>query len=234
MVLAAGLGTRMRGRDPHLPKPLITLGGRTLLDRVLDRIATAGIGRCVVNVHWKADLIEAHLKARRLPDIVISDERAELLDTGGGMKRALPLLGTDAVLRHNSDSVWAEAPGRDNLGALSAQWQPNPMDCLLLLAPRQTALGYDGRGDFHLAADGRIRRRAKDETADYVFAGADILKPQSFVGMPDGPFSLNRIWDLAINQGRAFGAVLDGRWMHVGTPEAVDEAEALLRAVGDT
>jgi N-acetyl-alpha-D-muramate 1-phosphate uridylyltransferase len=234
MVLAAGLGTRMRARDPHLPKPLIRLKGRTLLDRVLDRIAAAGIARAVVNVHYKADQIEAHLAGRVVPKIVISDERAALLDTGGGVKNALPLLGRGPILRHNSDSVWREDKTGNNMAALCRAFNPSTMECLLLLAPRVSALGYDGRGDFHLDDDGRVRRCQRSETADYVFAGADIFDPHALAEIPDAAFSLNRLWDRALAAGRAYGLVLDGQWMHVGTPEAHDAAEALLERLGDT
>lgn len=232
MVLAAGLGTRMRAADPSLPKPLIELAGRTLLDRVLDRIHEASIPRAVVNVHYKADLIEAHLVRRTAPAIVISDERAELLDTGGGVKKALALLGTETFLRHNADSVWLEAPGTNNIGRLCDVWDAATMSCCLLLAERNTALGYDGHGDFHLNPDGRLRRRMQGEMADYVFAGVDLLERQAIDAMPQGPFSLNLIWDQAIAVGRCRGLVLAGRWMHVGTPEARVEAEALLRRAG--
>jgi N-acetyl-alpha-D-muramate 1-phosphate uridylyltransferase len=229
MVLAAGLGTRIRGVDPALPKPLIRLGGRALIDHVLDRLAAAHIPRAVVNVHWKADLIEAHLASRRAPQIVISDERASLLDTGGGVVKVLPLLGPGAFLRHNSDSVWIEPQTDQNILALCEAWRPRDMTCLLLLAPRRTALGYEGNGDFHLEGDGRIRRRAMGEHADYVYAGVDIFAPSAFVSAPIGAFSLNRIWDACLAEGRAFGRELNGRWMHVGTPEALADAEAALR-----
>jgi MurNAc alpha-1-phosphate uridylyltransferase len=226
-VLAAGLGTRMRHLSATLPKPLVPLAGVPLIDRVLDRIADAGIPRAVVNVHYKADALEAHLAARTRPAIQISDERGELLETGGGVMKAWPLLGAAPFLIHNSDSVWIER-GVRNLDALCDAWNPDRMDSLMLLAPRETSLGYDGHGDFNLEPDGRLVRRGAAQHAPFVFAGVSIAHPRLFDGAPSGAFSLNRVWDKAIAHGRLSGVVLDGTWMHVGTPEAVIEAERLL------
>lgn len=226
-VLAAGLGTRMRPLTDSTPKPLVPLAGRPLLDHVLDRIAAAGINEAVVNVHYLADQIETHLKGRTQPHTVISDERDQLLDTGGGVAKALPLLGTAPFLVHNSDSVWIET-GTSNLATLTSGFDPDRMDGLLLLADRSTCLGYHGRGDFHLASDGRLRRVGKQETAPFVFAGVSITAPRLMRDMPSGPFSLNRPWDRAIEEGRLFGLPLIGRWMHVGDPIALDEANALI------
>lgn len=228
MVLAAGLGTRMKPLTDTLPKPLVPLAGRALLDHVLDRIADAGIPRAVVNVHYLADKIEAHVAARMRPAITISDERDALLETGGGVVRALPLLGATPFLIHNSDSVWIEK-GASNLRRLAAAWDPARMDSLLLLARRDTSLGYDGKGDFELHVDGRISRRLRDTESAYVFAGVSIACPAMFEGAPQGGFSLNRLWDKAIERGRLMGLVLDGIWMHVGTPEALAEAENLIK-----
>lgn len=227
MVLAAGLGTRMRPLTETLPKPLVALGGRPLLDHVLDRIEAARVPRAVVNVHYRADQIEAHLARRRHPAITISDERDRLLETGGGLVRARPLLEPGPVLVHNSDTVWIER-GASALGSLIGFWDGGRMDCLLLLARRATSLGYDGRGDFDLDADGRITRRQKDQETPYVFAGASIMSLALLDGAPSGPFSLNRPWDGAIAGGRAFGIVLEGTWMHVGDPAALALAEARL------
>jgi MurNAc alpha-1-phosphate uridylyltransferase len=226
-VLAAGLGTRMRPLTDRVPKPLVGLAGRTLLDHVLDRIAEAGIGEAVVNVHYLADQIEQHLRGRRAPRITISDERAQLLETGGGIAKALPLLGDGPFLVHNSDSVWREA-GLSNLAALAAAFDAGRMDGLLLLADRSTSLGYAGRGDFHLGADGRLRRVAPNETARFVFAGVSIATPRLMCDCPPGAFSLNRVWDRALAEGRLFGLALAGTWMHVGDPAALRDAEALL------
>jgi MurNAc alpha-1-phosphate uridylyltransferase len=227
-VLAAGLGTRMRPLTDRTPKPLVPLGGRALLDHVLDRIAAAGVGEAIVNVHYLADQIELHLRARRAPRITISDERAELLDTGGGVVRALPLLGPGPFLIHNSDTVWIE---RDvaNLARLAARFDEVRMDALLLLAERQTSLGYHGNGDFHLGNDGRLKRIGKGEAAAHVFAGASIASPRLMRDAPAGPFSLNRVWDRALAEGRLFGIPLNGTWMHVGDPQALADAEARLQ-----
>ncbi len=230
MVLAAGLGTRMRPLTDAVPKPLVRLAGRPLIDHVLDRLAAAGVQQAVVNVHYLADQIEAHAGARRQPPAIrISDERGVLLDTGGGVKRALPLLGDAPFLVHNSDSVWIEA-GVSNIARLIAAWDAARMDCLMLLADRATSLGYDGPGDFHRAADGRLRRREGAATAPYVFAGVSIMTPGLLADTPAGAFSLNRVWDPALAGGRVRGIVLDGTWMHVGDPTALADAE---RRIGE-
>jgi MurNAc alpha-1-phosphate uridylyltransferase len=230
MVLCAGRGTRMASPANHtLPKPLVQLAGKALLDHVLDRIAGAGIERAVVNVHHKADLIEKHLRGRKAPRVEISDERGALLDTGGGVKKALPRLGPGAFLVHNSDSVWIEGVG-SNLERLAAAWDEARMDCLLMLAPTSTSLGFQGRGDFALESDGRIRRpRFEHEVVPFAFAGVQIAHPRLLDGSPDGAFSLNLLWTRAIAAGRAWGLRMDGLWMHVGTPAAVAEAEQCLR-----
>jgi MurNAc alpha-1-phosphate uridylyltransferase len=231
MVLAAGLGTRMApANGGTLPKPLVQLAGRALIDHVLDRQAEAGIERAVVNVHHKADLIEAHLKGRRAPRIELSDERDKLLDTGGGVKRALPRLGRDPFLIHNSDSVWIEGVG-SNLTRLFEAWEDARMDCLMLLALASQSLGYQGRGDFAFAADGRIRRRVEQEIVPFAFTGVSLAHPRLFDGSPDGAFSLNVVWDKAIAAGRAFGVRMEGTWMHVGTPDALAQAEQRLAQV---
>lgn len=228
MVLSAGLGTRMAPiNGGTLPKPLVRLGGRALIDHVLDRHVEAGIARAVINVHHKADLIEAHLEERRAPHIEISDERDRLLDTGGGVKRALPRLGAGPFLIHNSDSVWIEGIG-SNLARLSEAWDGERMDCLMLLALTSQSLGYSGRGDFAFEADGRIRRRVEQEIVPFAFAGVSLAHSRLFDGCPDGAFSLNKVWDKAIAAGRAFGLRLEGTWMHVGTPEALAQAEQRL------
>ncbi len=226
MVLAAGLGTRMRPLTDRIPKPLVAFGGRTLLDRVLDRLAEAGIGRAVVNVHHFADQIEAHLKTRAAPApaIAISDERGAILETGGGVLNALPVLGGRPFIVHNSDSVWIEG-ARSNLRLLMEAWAPRRMDGLLLLARRDSSIGYDGRGDYHLDASGRLRRKGAGEETPYVFAGVSILKPELFEGVTERAFSLVRIFDQAATKNALYGVVLEGTWMHVGTPEALIEAE---------
>jgi MurNAc alpha-1-phosphate uridylyltransferase len=226
-VLAAGLGTRMQPLTLHLPKPLVPLAGRPLLDHVLDRIEAAGIAEAIVNVHYLADRIEQHLSGRHRPRIIVSNERAALLDTGGGVVKALPLLGERPFLIHNSDSSWIEN-ATPNLPALAAAFDEPRMDGLLLLAECATSLGYDGRGDFHLDMDGRLRRVAKGETARFVFAGVSIATPRLMRDAPAGAFSLNRVWDRALTEGRLYGLPLAGRWMHVGDPAALEAANALL------
>ncbi len=227
MVLAAGLGTRMRPLTDRIPKPLVALRGRPLIDHVLDRLAAAGVSRAVVNVHHHADTLEAHLRQRRAPQIVLSDERDALLDTGGGIVRALPLLGSQPFLIHNSDSVWVEGVG-SNLERLLAAWDPERMDCLMLLALGSTSRGYDGTGDFTMDADGRLARRPEREPAPFVFAGVSIASPAMFTGATQGRFSLNKLWDRVGEQGRLFGIRLEGVWMHVGTPDALEDAERWL------
>ena len=229
MVLCAGLGTRMTTpANGMLPKPLVQLQGKALIDHVLDRLTAGGIAHAVVNVHHKADLIEQHLRARRAPRIQISDERVHLLDTGGGVKKALPALGPGAFLIHNADSIWIEGVG-SNLARLAATWDDAAMDCLFLLALASTSHGYQGRGDFALESDGRIRRkRVEQEIVPFAFTGVSIAHPRLFDGSPDGAFSLNRVWSRAITAGRAYGVRMDGMWMHVGTPGALAEAELCL------
>jgi MurNAc alpha-1-phosphate uridylyltransferase len=231
MVLGAGLGTRMAPAANGVPKPLVKLHGKALIDHVLDRLAEAGISRAIVNVHFKADQIERHLSKRNAPPIEISDERAALLDTGGGVKKALPRLGSGPFLVHNSDSVWIEGIGT-NLARLAGAWDDARMDCLLLLALASHSHGYQGRGDFALDADGRIRRRRHEqEIVPFAFTGVSLAHPRLFDGSPDGAFSLNKVWNQAIAAGRAYGVRLEGLWMHVGTPEALAEAERCLSAV---
>lgn len=229
MVLAAGYGKRMQPLTETIPKPLVRLAGRPLIDHVLDRLAQAGVREAVVNLHYLADALEAHLRERQEPPRVsLSDERAMVLDTGGGVKRALDRLGPKGFFIQNSDSVWIE-DGESNLARMAARWNPVEMDALLLLADAKGSLGYGGRGDFTLAGDGRLQRRATEQTAPYVFAGVSIAHPRLFADSPDGAFSLNPLWDHAIAQGRLFGMPLHGEWMHIGTPEALEAAEQRLR-----
>lgn len=228
MVLAAGLGTRMRPITDSLPKPLVEIAGRTMLDHALDRLAHAGIARAIVNVHHLAEQVEAHLAQRQgAPAITVSDERALLLETGGGVKHALPLLGPKPFVVMNSDSLWIEGP-RSNVARLIAGFEPAHMDMLLLLAPTATALGYDGRGDFNMAGDGMLTRRPEREVAPFVYAGVGIFRPGLFDDTPDGAFSLNLLFDRAIAAGRLHGLRLDGAWLHVGTPDAITAAEAYV------
>jgi MurNAc alpha-1-phosphate uridylyltransferase len=227
MVLAAGLGTRMRPLTDTLPKPLVPVAGKALIDHVLDRLADAGVTTAVVNVHHMAEAIERHLKGRTRPKIAISDERSALLDTGGGVVKALPLLGRAPFFHVNSDTIWIEGV-TPNFGRLAAMFDPAEMDALLLLAPIATSIGYDGRGDFVMMPDGRLRRRGEHEVVPFVYAGAAVLSPALFADAPAGAFSLNRLFDRAIDAGRLFGLRLEGTWMHVGTPAAIKAAEAAI------
>lgn len=227
MVLAAGLGSRMRPLTDLVPKPLVRLRQKPLIDYALDRIAEAGISQAVVNVHHLADQIVSHLKSRQRPRILISVEREQLLDTGGGVKKALPQLGPEPFLIHNSDSVWIDGVQSD-LVRLAHSFDPERMDCLLLLALSSASIGYDGRGDFLMSPDGLLQRRPERELAPFVFTGVSIAHPRLFDGAPEGAFSLNQLWDRAIQRRRLYGIRLDGTWMHVGTPAALAEAEQAL------
>jgi len=224
MVLAAGIGKRMRPLTVTTPKPLIEVGGRALIDRALDRLEAAGVTTVVVNVHYLHDLVRVHVGRRGHPRIVISDERDRLLDTGGGVAKALPHLGDDAFYVVNSDSFWIEGP-RPNLDWLAAAWRGEAMDALLLVASTVRAIGYHGRGDFGMDPAGRLLRRAEREVAPFAYAGAAILHPRLFADCPAGPFSLNLLFDRAIENGRLYGVRMEGLWLHVGTPQAVGEAE---------
>lgn len=228
MILGAGLGTRMRPLTNVVPKPLVRLDGRTLIDHALDRLEEAGIARVVVNVHYRADQLEAHLKSRKSPQILISDERGELLDTGGGVVKALPLLGERPFLIHNADTVWIEGIG-GSLSRLIEAWDGERMDSLMLLALAATSIGYEGHGDFNMAPSGELTRRRERVEVPFVFAGVSIAHPRLFANAPVGAFSLNKLWDRAIQSRRLFGARLDGVWMHIGTPEAIAQAEERLR-----
>lgn len=225
MVLAAGLGTRMRPLTDDRPKALVEVMCRPLIDHVLERMAEAGIQRVVVNVHHHADRLERHLAVRKGPPaITVSDERGALLDSGGGVRKALPLLGTGPFLVINGDTIWIDG-ARANLPALIDAFDPARMDILLLLAATAGSVGYDGRGDFTLATDGRLARRGERDIAPFVYAGAAAMRPEAFAGAPEEPFSLNLLFDRAAAAGRLHGIRLDGLWMHVGTPDAVAAAE---------
>ena len=230
MVLAAGHGTRMRPLTNDRAKAMVEVGGKPLIDHMLDRLADAGVERAVVNVHAHADHLEAHLKTRKTgPEIIISDEREALLETGGGMVKALPLLGEEPVLACNIDAIWQEddAP---IIPSLLNRWDSDIMEDLLLLVPIQRTLGYHGKGDFLFAHDGRLERRGKREAAPYVYAGVQITKLDRLAKEPIEPFSRNRIWNQTLEAGTIFGHPLDGFWMHVGDPSARDEAEVILQA----
>ncbi|QTN19546.1 nucleotidyltransferase family protein [Brevundimonas sp. AJA228-03] len=230
MVLAAGLGTRMRPLTDDRPKALVEVGGRALIDHVLDRLVEAGVERAVVNVHWYADRLEAHLAARgRGPEIAISDEREALLETGGGLKKARPLLGDGAVFVANIDSVWTDgASGAGWADELARLWDPAAMDACLLLARREGSIGFEGDGDFFLGSDGRLTFRGEAASAPFAYMGVHITRSDYADGGPDGAFSLSPLWRASAAAGRLYGCVLDGDWMHVGDPQARDEAEVRL------
>jgi MurNAc alpha-1-phosphate uridylyltransferase len=229
MVLAAGLGVRMKPLTDRIPKPMVEVGGKPLIDHVLDRLADAGVERAVVNVHYLADMLERHLAGRRAPAIIISDERGVLLETGGGVVRALPLLGPAPFFLINSDTIWIDSV-KPNLARLADAFDPDRMDALLLLAPTTTSVGYGGRGDYAMATDGRLERRGERDVVPFVYAGTAIFRPELFVGAPGGRFSLTRLFDRAEEAGRLHGLRLEGIWMHVGTPDAIALAEAALVA----
>jgi MurNAc alpha-1-phosphate uridylyltransferase len=227
MVLAAGLGTRMRPLTENRPKPLIEVGGKTLLDHNLDQLALAGVDEAVVNVHYLAEQIEAHCAKRVRPRITISDERVALLDSGGGIRKALPQLGARPFLSLNADTIWVDGPYA-NLKRMMDVFDPDIMDILLLVAPTVTSIGWGNRGDFHMDAYGRLERAGRQSMAPFAYCGAAIFKPEMFRGRPE-VFSLNRLFDEASSSGRLYGLRLDGQFMHVGTPEALREAEIALR-----
>ena len=231
MVLAAGLGTRMRQLSKQLPKPLAAVQKRPLIDHVLDRLMNAGVAHAVVNVHYFADLLEAHLKERQRPRISISDERKKLLGTGGGIAKALSLLGNAPFLLINSDSLWIE-PATANLVRLAKFFDRQRMDAALLLAATEDARGYDGHGDYSIEADGKLRRRPERGAAPNVYMGVAILSPTLFDGAPRGAFALGELFDRAEKAGRLMGLKLEGTFLHVGTPEAIKEAEAAIRRAG--
>lgn len=228
MIMAAGLGKRLRPLTHDRPKPMIEVAGRSLIDRTLDRLAEAGITRVVVNLHYMADMLENHLKARPgVPEILFSDERDALLDTGGGVKRALALLGGAPFLVLNSDMIWTDG-AENTLGKLAGAWRADEMDALLLMVPTASIAGYTGRGDFEMDSAGHLARRGEDRPAPFLYGGIQILHPGIFDRLSDATFSTNLAWDQALAAGRLFGGVHGGGWMHVGTPRAVKEAEDLL------
>lgn len=231
MVMAAGLGKRMRPLTATRPKQLIEVAGRPLLDHVLERLHVAGVENIVVNVHYLPGSIEAHLAARPHGlNVTISDERRQLLETGGGMVQAAPMIDADPFLVINSDNLWIDGPA-DTLKLLASHWDGSKMDALLLLVPHARAQNHRGLGDFHMDRRGRLRRREKSRVAPFVFTGIQIVSKRLLDGAPEGPFSTNILWDRAIEAGRCFGAVHQGLWFDVGTPKAIGETEAFLQNV---
>lgn len=231
MVLAAGLGVRMRPLTDRLPKPLVRVAGRALLDHVLDKLADAGVGESVINVHYLPDQIIHHVAQRKRPRVMISDERDEVLGTGGGVVNALSLLGAAPFFLVNADTLWIDGV-QPNLARLADAFDGSRMDILLLMAPTASSIGYEGRGDYAMLPDGALRKRREHQVVPFVYAGAAIMSPSLFADSPSGEFSLTAMFDRANEQERLFGLRLDGVWMHVGTPDAVNAAEdAFLASV---
>jgi MurNAc alpha-1-phosphate uridylyltransferase len=228
MVMAAGLGTRMRPLTKTTPKPLIEVAGKPLLDHVLERLAAAGVKRVIANVHYLPDQIEAFLSNHSHGlDVAISDERDLLLETGGGMVKAAPLIDCDPFLAVNSDNLWIDGPV-DTVKLLASHWDDARMDALLLLVPQARALNHKGPGDFHMSRTGKLRRRDKRRVAPFVFTGVQMLSKRLLKDAPEGPFSTNLLWDRAIAAGRCFGAVHQGQWFDVGTPQSIARTEELI------
>jgi N-acetyl-alpha-D-muramate 1-phosphate uridylyltransferase len=231
MVLAAGLGLRMRPLTEKMPKPLVSVAGQPLLDHVLDKLGQAAVTEAVVNVHYLPDQIINHVAGRKRPHVIISDERDQVLGTGGGVVKALPLLGDAPFFHVNSDTLWIDGV-RSNLEQLAENFDPARMDILLLMAPTASSIGYSGRGDYSMLPDGPLHARRENQVVPFVYAGAAIISPSIFADAPKGEFSLTKMFDRAEEQGRLFGLRLDGLWMHVGTPDAVHAAEeAFLESV---
>jgi MurNAc alpha-1-phosphate uridylyltransferase len=224
MVLAAGLGVRMRPLTDRMPKPLVRVAGHALLDHVLDKLGDAGVDEAIVNVHYLPDQIIDHTAGHTRPRVTISDERDLVLGTGGGVVKALPLLGPAPFFHVNADTLWIDGV-RPNLARLAEAFDPARMDILLLMAPTTSSIGYSGRGDYAMLPDGALRKRKEHQVVPFVYAGAAILSPSLFANAPSGEFSLTKLFDAANEQERLFGLRLDGVWMHVGTPEAVHAAE---------
>lgn len=229
MVMAAGLGKRMRPLTATRPKPLVEVAGKPLIDHVFDRLRAAGVKRAVVNVHYLADAMEAHLRARvKDIEIVVSDERKQLMETGGGLVQARDLIGDRPFLCVNSDNLWVDGP-TDAIRQLAVQWDDARMDALLLLVPLARANGHRGQGDFRMDSHGKITERRKPgRVAPFVFTGIQILSPRVIRDWPDGPFSTNLFWNRAIEAGRAWGVVHQGLWFDVGNPQSIGETEAVL------
>jgi N-acetyl-alpha-D-muramate 1-phosphate uridylyltransferase len=231
MVLAAGLGVRMRPLTDRMPKPLVPVAGRALLDHVLDKLADAGVRNAIVNVHYLPDQIIDHVAARAQPHVIISDERDAVLGTGGGVVKALPLLGDAPFFHVNADTMWIDGV-RSNLARLAEAFDPARMDILLLMAPTTSSIGYHGSGDYAMAADGTLRKRREHQVVPFVYAGVAIMSPAIFADAPKGEFSLMKMFDRANEQERLYGLRMDGVWMHVGTPDAIHAAEdAFLASV---
>jgi MurNAc alpha-1-phosphate uridylyltransferase len=231
MIMAAGLGKRMRPLTATKPKPLIEVAGKALLDHVLDRVRAAGVTKVVVNVHYLADSLEAHLARTSAGlDVTVSDERDLLLETGGGLVKAQSLIGCDPFLAINSDNLWIDGPA-DTLKLLASHWDGTKMDALLLLVPQARAMNHRGQGDFHMDRVGQLRRRGRSRVAPFVYTGVQIISKALLRDAPEGPFSTNLLWDRAIAAGRCYGAVHQGLWFDVGNPDSIRATEQVLANV---
>lgn len=227
MVMAAGMGKRMRPLTASQPKPLVRVAGKPLIDHTLDRLKDAGVARAVVNVHYLADALEAHLSERRSPEVIISDEREALLETGGGMVKAQEHL-PDPFFCLNSDNIWLEGP-RSAFHDLSARWNPEVMDALLLLVPHGSARNFQGKGDFHMDAMGKVTRRRSGRIAPFIYTGIQLVSHRLLRDAPEGKFSTNIFWSRAIEEGRLYGSAFTGQWFEVGTPQAIGPTEEALK-----
>ena len=229
MVMAAGLGKRMRPLTAARPKPMVRVAGKPLIDHALDRLAEAGVARAVVNVHYLGDAVEAHVASRTMPRVTVSDERDLLLETGGGMKKALDAgLLPDPFFCLNSDNIWLDGPS-DAFADLSASWKPEVMDALLLVVPHSRAENFRGEGDFHMDPLGRLSRRGQGRIAPFIYTGIQIVSHRLLREAPEGPFGTMALWERAMSEGRLYGANFTGRWFEVGTPEAIKPTEEALR-----
>ena len=228
MILAAGLGMRMRPITDRTPKPLVKVDNRALIDHTIDRLVEGGVTDVTVNLHYLGDQVERHLARCKTPKITLSWERDGLLDTGGGVKQALPHLGQNPFWVVNCDSLWLNGPTRMMARALQ-QWDPDKMDALLVLHSTVDAYGYEGKGDFNAGQDGRLSRRPEMEIAPWLFTGIQILSPAAFENTPDGAFSLNHIYNSAIEKDRLYGVIHDGEWFHVGSPDGLSEVESFMK-----
>lgn len=227
MVMAAGLGKRMRPLTATTPKPLVRVAGKPLVDHALDNLARSGIARAVVNVHYLADALEAHVSARAAPKVVISDERAHMLETGGGLIKAQDHL-PDPFFCLNADNIWLDGP-RDAFRELSARWNPEEMDALLLVVSHVRAANFDGPGDFHMDPVGRLKRRTPGRIAPFIYTGIQLVSKRLLRDAPEGAFSTNILWNRAIAEGRLFGVAFTGLWFEVGTPQAIAPTEDALQ-----
>lgn len=231
MIMAAGLGKRMRPLTESRPKPLVEVAGKAMIDHCFEKLVEAGIGKAVVNVHYLADMMEAHLAALPYPvDIRVSDERSELLETGGGLVQAERLIEEDVFYCINSDNLWTDGP-TNSLQQLAQTWDEDSMDALLLLIPREAAHNYKGDGDFHLDDEKRISRKLPDQKAPLIYSGIQLISKRLLRDAPTGAFSTNIFWERAIGEGRLFGAVHEGQWFEVGSPQAIAPTEAALAHV---